>query len=86
MSTDTMDRPLSTAVLEHVAQIKHVDPVVLPPLNDAIDPDVLDTLYTRKPTGEPRTGAITITFMYADCTVSIHSPDTIDVRCTESYK
>lgn len=85
MSTNTKDCPLSTVVLEHVAQSKNVDPAVLPPLNDAIDPDVLDALYIRKPTGELRTGAITISFMYADCMVSIHSPDEIDVRCVESY-
>lgn len=83
MSTDTNSRPLSIAVLEHVAQSKSVDPAVLPPLNDAIDPDVLDALYIRKPTGEQRTGTIAISFTYANCIVSIHSPNSIDVQCAD---
>ncbi|WP_254538904.1 HalOD1 output domain-containing protein [Halomarina litorea] len=38
--------PLSTAIIERIAALEEVDPLQLEhPLNDAVDPDALDSLF-----------------------------------------
>lgn len=84
MTPDRPDLPLSTTVLERVAQTKGIDTLALPSLDDAVDPDALDALFAPKPTGVQRTGSVTVTFMYAGCTVVIQNRDSIRVLCPDS--
>jgi len=44
-TTDHMTEPVSTRVVEVVSRAKDVDPVELPPLYEAVDPDALDLLF-----------------------------------------
>ncbi|MHC3439783.1 HalOD1 output domain-containing protein [Natrialbaceae archaeon A-gly3] len=48
-----------TAVIEAVAKATDSDPLDLPPLHDAIDPDALNTLFNRSET------SIQMVFQYA---------------------
>lgn len=86
MTPDRKGLSLSTAVLERVAQAKGIDTLALPSLDDAVDPDALDALYAPKPTGAQRTGSVTVTFMYAGCTVVIHDSNSIRVLCSDSVQ
>lgn len=84
MTPDRKGLSLSTTVLERVAKAKGTDTLALPSLDDAVDPDALDALYAPKPTGAQRTGSVTVTFMYAGCTVVIHDPNSIRVLCPDT--
>lgn len=76
---------VSAAIIAVVSDEAGVDPVVLPPLYDQIDPDALDTLFASKNGDLCRTGSVT--FVYAGYVVEVvcdgeptitldeHSPD-----------
>ncbi|WP_336036356.1 HalOD1 output domain-containing protein [Halobacterium yunchengense] len=49
----------------------------LPPLQQSVDPDALDTLLTR---GQ---SAVTVSFTYADVTVSVNGAGTVEVAVAE---
>lgn len=75
----TDDVPLSTTVLSAVAATADVDPIELPPLNDAIDPDALDSLFAPREDGTRRTPG-TVSFEFAGFTVTVAADGTVDVR------
>lgn len=68
------DEVVSTAVVLTVAAIHDCDPTDLPPLVTVVDPDALVRLVTHDTTTEA-----TITFAYADCTVTVRSDGDITV-------
>ena len=64
----------SETVVSSVAAHKGVEPVALPPLYDALDPDALDALFaTARGDGQ-------VTFEYAGCTVECAGDGSVDVR------
>lgn len=75
------DVPASRAVVEAVAVAEGVDPTELsPPLYTAIDPDVLDELFSRDSGGE-RAGQLV--FEYLDYEVTVRAPDEVQVVETD---
>lgn len=62
--------PPSRVVPRLVASLLEVDPLELPPLYDAMDPDALDALFANDD-GLSSTRAGTVSFPYADCTVFV---------------
>lgn len=71
-------RSPAMAVIETVTGVEGVDPMELPPLSDAIDPDVIDLLVT--PDGDSQAGLCFTynqwnVFVRADGTIIIADPD-----------
>lgn len=60
---------VSNAIIAAVSDEAGVDPVVLPPLFEQIDPDALDTLFASENGDLCRTGSIT--FAYAGFVVEV---------------
>lgn len=76
----------STKVIEEVAEFKGVDPIHLPPLYDALDPDALDTLFEPAGNGATR-GNGSIEFTYAQQRVTVHADGRVlvsEVRLNEA--
>lgn len=66
----TADDPVSMAVVEAVAAREGVDPVELsPPLNDAIDPDALDSLFSSR--ADESAGIESLQFEFCGYTVTL---------------
>lgn len=59
----------SLTIVEQVAALEGTDPIALPPLNDAIDPDALDSLVQSSAPDDPRTPAA-VHFTY--CGYDVH--------------
>jgi hypothetical protein len=67
---DSRDCLPSAAVVEAVAEASGTEPLALPPLYDAIDPDALDALFGPSSGGTQSTVG-TIEFVYAGTTVEL---------------
>lgn len=65
-------RPLPVAIVERVAERGNVDPLDLPPLHDAIDPDALSALFAT-----PGKGPDTVTFTYHGYRVTVEGPEQV---------
>jgi hypothetical protein len=75
---NTEDATPTEAVVDAVADARDCDPLDLPPLNDAVDPDALDALFADTAGGTPRYGGY-LTFHYCDCTVTVSGVGTVVV-------
>jgi hypothetical protein len=62
---DGRTRLPTEAVVYAVAEATETDPLDLPPLHSALDPDALNMLFETSTNGRPQT-AITVSFEYAD--------------------
>ena len=70
------DATVSTQILNEVAAIDGTDPVDLPPLFDAIDPDALESVFEPTMNGNRRIGRIE--FTYAGYEISVeHDGETV---------
>jgi len=65
------------SVLETVAAAERVDPIDLPPLSDAVDPEALNELF-RPPTGDR--AAVTVTFEYCGYEITVDGPAAVTVE------
>lgn len=63
----------SIAVVQAVADETGIPPMDLPPLYEAVEPDVVELIAQGDVSGE-------ISFEYADCNVRVRSDGTVDVR------
>lgn len=70
------DRP-STAIVETVATVLDQEWDDLPPLQNFVDVDALDTLLTRE---RPTDKAIRVSFAYGALTVTVKSTGTIEIQ------
>ncbi|WP_135825829.1 HalOD1 output domain-containing protein [Halorussus ruber] len=75
------ERPSET-IVRAVSEVRECDPVELPPLHSALDPDALDELFEDTVSGRPRRGG-SLAFEYADCRVSVLGGETIRVEETD---
>jgi hypothetical protein len=75
---DVVDATPTEAVVDAVADARDCDPMDLPPLNDAVDPDALDDLFADMVSGKPRYGGYLV-FEYCDCTVTVSGMGTVVV-------
>lgn len=73
------DRLASEAVVEAVAAATQSDPLDLPPIYDAVDPDALSNLFEPSSTGSRRFQG-TVTFEYADHLVTVEGEGTITLE------
>lgn len=76
------NEPISTTVVDAVADFHDVDPVEVPPLYRAIDPDALNSLFGRSPLGGNRFEG-RITFELAECEVEVQSDRTVSVSALD---
>ncbi len=76
---DTMSLTPTIKILEAVADTTNTDPIELPPLADAIDPDALNTIFNSPQDNHPRR----LEFIYNDCQVQVtHADTTLTVQVT----
>lgn len=87
MSTETVQastwrQPPSYQVVQAVADATGRDPTALEPLNEVIDPDALDGLFTDAADDGPHpTGRVTFTF--AGCDVVVGPGGEVEVSARE---
>jgi hypothetical protein len=72
------DGPVSARVVEAVARTSGVDPLELPPLQNAVDTDALDALYARA--SDDAGSAPAMRFSYAGYRVHVRPATGIEVR------
>lgn len=69
----------SIAVIEQIAETKHVKPADLTPLHRAVDPDALDALFDNRFDGDVRfiyeDQWVTVSFTNGELSVNIESQD-----------
>lgn len=75
--TDTHADNPSQAVVTAVADAKGVDPIDLPPLFGAIDPDALDALFESGAVASRQSGSVE--FAYAGYLVEVAADGTVDL-------
>lgn len=73
------DEKPSLTVIDRIAALEETDPVELPPLYDAIDPEALDSLVDPPATDDSRT-ASTVRFAYCGYDVRVRSDGEIMVE------
>lgn len=73
-SGQTSTHSLTVTVVEQVANRENVDPLELPPLHDAIDPDALDALFDK-----PEAAVDGVTFRYQGYEVVVEGPERVRV-------
>lgn len=76
---------MSEAVVSAVAVATDRDPIELPPLYEAIDPDALDALVSPLTVHAER-GTVTVSFEWADCHVVIEEQSKIRIRASSKTK
>lgn len=71
------DAAISQRVIKEVADVRGVDPLDLPPLYEAIDPDALEQLFPDE-IGDSGPGG-RVVFTVAKCEVVVHSTGEVEV-------
>lgn len=56
------DPPVSTAIIETVAETAGVDPTALPPLYEYVDVDAIESVFESPPDGPTRTGIVRFSY------------------------
>jgi hypothetical protein len=62
----------SEAIIMLIASQKDIEPTEMPPLYETIDPEALDTLFQKKPSGF-------VVFEYANCEVIVQECENITI-------
>lgn len=76
---DNAAESVSESVISAVADATGSDPVAMPPLYNAINPDALDALF-QPATAAPKRGDRTLTFTYNDHRVTVSSDGVLVVE------
>lgn len=80
VETTEQDESLSLVVVETVADAAGVDPLELPPLYGAVDPEALDSLFQPRPgVGDDRS-AKAVRFTYHGYEVSVTEDGDVSLR------
>lgn len=77
--------PVSQRVVRAVAAEIDADPLEMDPLYDVIDPESLNALFEPTKTGPTRSVG-TVTFRYADCTVTVHADRGVEVAAERASR
>ncbi|SIR96400.1 HalOD1 output domain-containing protein [Natronorubrum thiooxidans] len=72
--------PVSTAILMAVASVLGTEPDDLESLSACVDPDALNTLVVNWYEADSRAGDGSITFPFADCTVTVYADGEIVIE------
>jgi len=75
---DPTDENVSIRVLQAVGSIRDVDPTDLEPLDEFVDPDALDSVFTPMQAREGVHGSLS--FNYEGLLVLVHSDGEIELR------
>lgn len=75
--SDDSSPPPSQRVITEIAAATDTDPLDLGPLYDVLDPDALDQLFRRRPSGESRPAG-QIIFTMAGCEVRVSSSGDVE--------
>jgi hypothetical protein len=78
---DAGKQTASEALLASVANVTGRDLLELPPLYDVVDPEALDTLFSRPRDGEARTDR-RLDIEYAECLITVRSRGVVLVTPT----
>jgi len=70
--TRSTETPLTTEIIERVADHKGVDSTDLPPLSRTVDPDALEALFSHVTDGTER-GPVRVSFEYAGYTLHVNA-------------
>jgi len=83
-STDS-GQPVSTAILEAVAEKTTADPNTLPPLYERVEIDAIEELFQPTPEGNGRTGSIEFPYYGYDVTVEylVGTKGTVEIESTD---
>jgi hypothetical protein len=73
------DDSLTSTVVTAVAAIRNVEPTSVDPLNEAVDPDALNTIFDDRHCGSERAGA-SLSIRLNDCVVTIHADGRVVVE------
>lgn len=73
------DDSLSSTVVTAVAAIRNVEPTAVDPLNEAVDPDALNTIFENRHCGTERAGA-SLSIRLNECVVTIHGDGRVVVE------
>ena len=73
---------ISTEVITLLTEVTGRDQSELDPLNDVVDTDSLDTIFSTRPNGTPREGGVLV-FQSNGCEVSVYADGAIVVRALE---
>lgn len=71
------DQTASNAVIEAVAAVSDTDPLELPPLYEAVDPEVLDALFEH---GHAADSDLRVTFSYNGFTIAVRDGPHVTVQ------
>lgn len=77
------DEVPSTAVISAIASIRGYDPIQLPPLHSAIDPDALDRLFASF-TAAQDGNSMSVTFVYDDRQVTVKGNGTVELAASNA--
>lgn len=75
-------RDLSTVLVQALADVKGVDPIEIPRLNDVVDPDAMNAIFRAKPDGTPREGG-RLAFTLSGAEVVVHGDGRIQITPAE---
>lgn len=82
-TTVTYDRSheqsVAEAIVTAVSSVRNCTPLELEPLYSIIDPDAMESLFQRDPSGAAADENRRLSFTYADCTVTV-GIDTVSVE------
>jgi len=81
---NTAYEPVSTALLLTVASVRNVQPETLDPLAECIDPDALNQIFSHWQGDKRQLGNGSISFRFADCTITVRSTGEIIVDPIET--
>lgn len=71
-------RTVTKTIITAIGEVTNTDPVELPPLGSAIDPNALNELFPRNAAGDPRIEGY-VTFEFAGCVVLVDQDDRVVV-------
>ncbi|MDQ2050038.1 HalOD1 output domain-containing protein [Natronolimnohabitans sp. A-GB9] len=77
-SPELSARTPSLAVIEQIAALEDTDPMSLPPLYDAVDPEALDSLCHSPTAGQTRT-ATEVRFTYCGYDVRVGTDGDVEI-------
>ncbi|QLG29787.1 hypothetical protein HUG10_19490 (plasmid) [Halorarum halophilum] len=74
------DESICEAVVSAVGEALGKDPTAVEPLNTAVDPDALESLFDVRYGGEARTGDGHVSFRLDGCDVTVYGDQQVVVR------
>lgn len=75
----------SDAVVRAVSAVQGQDPCSIDPLTGVIEPDALDTLFSDRYDGTPRTGG-RLSFVYGGCRVTVDNGEYLTVEVIDRLR